>query len=233
MDFLNDPIAIGSFHAIQKGVLVVCSGGNDGPEPSSVVNTAPWILTVAATTIDRDFESDIVLGNGKILTGTAINFSNLTRTDMLPIVYADTLATNESSAQDASNCYPGSLDPVKTKGKIVVCSNTDTSLPSKLKKATVQSAGGRGMVLLDQIQKFVASNYGTFPLTSVMHQSGNEILSYIKTSNNPVATILRTRSVVNQKPAPAVAFFSSRGPGALTESILKVILKPNPVTEMK
>lgn len=53
--FLHDPIALGAFHAHQRGVLVVCDAGNDGPEPYTVVNTAPWILTVAASSIDRAF----------------------------------------------------------------------------------------------------------------------------------------------------------------------------------
>lgn len=66
-DFSNDPIAIGAFHAVEKGIVVVCSAGNDGPDKGSVVNAAPWILTVGATTIDRDFESDIVLGNTKVI----------------------------------------------------------------------------------------------------------------------------------------------------------------------
>lgn len=63
-DYVSDPIAIGAFHAARHGVLVVCSGGNDGPDHATVVNAAPWILTVAASNIDRDFQSDIVLGNG-------------------------------------------------------------------------------------------------------------------------------------------------------------------------
>lgn len=66
-DFLSDPIAIGAFHANERGVLVICSGGNDGPDPYTVVNAAPWILTVGASSIDRTFQSSIVLGNGKIL----------------------------------------------------------------------------------------------------------------------------------------------------------------------
>lgn len=39
---------------------------------------------------------------------------------------------------------------------------------------------------------------------------------------NPVATILPTVDVTGYKPAPVVAYFSARGPGGLTEGILKV-----------
>jgi subtilisin family serine protease len=63
----SDPIAIGSFHAVDHGIVVVCSAGNDGPSSSSVVNVAPWILTVAASTIDRDFQSNVVLGGNKVI----------------------------------------------------------------------------------------------------------------------------------------------------------------------
>lgn len=62
-----DPIAIGAFHAFEKGITVVCSAGNDGPGNGTVVNVAPWIFTVAATSIDRDFESNVVLGGNKII----------------------------------------------------------------------------------------------------------------------------------------------------------------------
>lgn len=67
MDFSTDTIAIGAFHAVENGIIVACSAGNDGPDPKTVVNIAPWILTVAATTIDRHFESDVVLGGNKVI----------------------------------------------------------------------------------------------------------------------------------------------------------------------
>lgn len=67
IDFKDDPIAIGSFHAVENGITVVCSAGNDGPSSATVVNAAPWILTVAATTIDRSFESNVVLGGNQVI----------------------------------------------------------------------------------------------------------------------------------------------------------------------
>lgn len=53
---------IGSFHAAQMGVAVVFSAGNDGPEASLVQNVSPWSLCVAASTIDRTFPTQLLLG---------------------------------------------------------------------------------------------------------------------------------------------------------------------------
>jgi subtilisin family serine protease len=61
----EDSIAIGAFSASQKGIITVCSAGNDGPTPASVTNVAPWIITVAASTIDRNFSSYAILGNNE------------------------------------------------------------------------------------------------------------------------------------------------------------------------
>jgi subtilisin family serine protease len=66
-DYFNDAISIGSFHAANRGVLVVSSAGNEG-YPGSATNLAPWMLTVAASSTDRDFTSDIILGNGAKIT---------------------------------------------------------------------------------------------------------------------------------------------------------------------
>ena len=63
----KDGIAVGALHAARRGVVVVCSGGNSGPAPSTVSNLAPWILTVGASSIDRSFNSPIRLGNSKVV----------------------------------------------------------------------------------------------------------------------------------------------------------------------
>jgi hypothetical protein len=61
----RDSIATGSFHAVAKGITVVCGASNDGPSAQTVQNTAPWILTVAASSMDRAFPTPITLGNNK------------------------------------------------------------------------------------------------------------------------------------------------------------------------
>lgn len=67
-DFFSDSIAIGSFHAMTRGILTSCSAGNSGPRPMSVENSAPWILTVAASALDRQFTTLVAFGDGKNIT---------------------------------------------------------------------------------------------------------------------------------------------------------------------
>jgi hypothetical protein len=53
---------------MRRGVLTSCSAGNDGPRPMSVENVAPWIMTVAATTVDRQYTTLVSFGDGKNVT---------------------------------------------------------------------------------------------------------------------------------------------------------------------
>ncbi|XP_057720862.1 subtilisin-like protease SBT4.8 isoform X2 [Arachis stenosperma] len=65
--FDKDTIAIGSFHAMKKGILTINSAGNDGPN-TATFSVSPWLFTVAATTMDR-----VLLGNGLMPLGKSIN----------------------------------------------------------------------------------------------------------------------------------------------------------------
>lgn len=62
--FFASSTDIGSFHAMQLGVSVVFSAGNDGPDPSTVGNVNPWSICVAASTMDRSFPTKISLDDG-------------------------------------------------------------------------------------------------------------------------------------------------------------------------
>ena len=55
--------SFGALHAVQKGIAVVYAAGNLGPARQVVSNTAPWVITVAASKIDRSFPTVITLGN--------------------------------------------------------------------------------------------------------------------------------------------------------------------------
>ncbi|KAH7668970.1 Tripeptidyl-peptidase II protein [Dioscorea alata] len=223
-DFNTDPIAIGSFHAVEKNVMVVCSAGNDGPSAESVVNAAPWILTVAATTIDRKFESDIALGgNNDAIKGEAINFSILDKSPMYPLIYGESAKSNSNSSTDqsASHCEVESLDLKKIKGKIVVCKHSEDDTSKSIIVDQLKDSGAIGVILVNDQLKSIASAYLDFPVTEILLQAAEELFTYINSTKKPVATILPTIAVTNYKPAPQIAYFSSRGPSSQTKNILK------------
>ncbi|GAV64622.1 Peptidase_S8 domain-containing protein [Cephalotus follicularis] len=60
-NFYRDSVAIGAFAAMEKGILISCLTGNTGPSSYSLSNVAPWITTVGAGTLDRDFLAYVVL----------------------------------------------------------------------------------------------------------------------------------------------------------------------------
>jgi subtilisin family serine protease len=67
-DIFTDEVSIGAFHALSRNILLVASAGNDGPTAGSVVNIAPWVFTIAASTLDRDFSSTITFDNNQQVT---------------------------------------------------------------------------------------------------------------------------------------------------------------------
>ena len=65
--YFKSPQAIGSFHSMRRGVVTSASAGNSGLSGGRVCNVAPWMLSVAASSIDRRFVDRVVLGNGKTI----------------------------------------------------------------------------------------------------------------------------------------------------------------------
>ncbi|KAL3514799.1 hypothetical protein ACH5RR_027516 [Cinchona calisaya] len=58
-------------------------------------------------------------------------------------------------------------------------------------------------------------------MSIITYQDGDEILSYINSTRNPVATILPTVTVENYTPAPTVAYFSAIGPVEKNDNLIK------------
>ncbi|KAJ6940286.1 subtilisin-like protease SBT4.14 [Populus alba x Populus x berolinensis] len=210
-DYVSNAIAIGAFHAMKNGIITVTSGGNDGPSSSSVANHAPWLLTVAASGIDREFRSKVELGNGKIVSGIGVNTFE-PKQKLYPIVSAAD-AGYSGSDDGARFCADGSLNPKKVQGKLVLCELGVWGADS-----VVKGIGGKGTILeseqyLDAAQIFMA------PATVVNATVSDTINNYIHSTKSPSAVIHRTQEV--KVPAPFIASFSSRGPNPGSERILK------------
>ncbi|XP_050259827.1 subtilisin-like protease SBT4.15 [Quercus robur] len=210
--YFNNPIAIGAFHAMKRGILTTCSAGNNGPYLYSVQNTAPWILTVGASGMDRQFRTLVKVGNGLKTAGFSINtFSPNKR--MYPLTTA-VKAANRSLEQDHSPwlCDDGSLDANKVKGKIVLCKEG-------LIQDYVKQIGGLGALVSLQQQKDTGFTF-TIPAAFIDANVGDKIEIYVNSTRAPQAVIYKSIAVHNAA-TPFVASFSSRGPNTISSSIIK------------
>ncbi|XP_017430955.1 subtilisin-like protease SBT5.4 [Vigna angularis] len=221
-EFFESGISIGSFHAVSHGITLVASGGNSGPILGSVSNIEPWTLTVGASTIDRDFVSNVILGNGKIFKGASLSRSGLPSNKKYPLITsAEALTKSASDSVNAFFCTNDTLDARKVKGKILVCLR---GVNSRVEKGVVAaSLGAVGMILANNAGQGdeIISDPHVLPATHVGFETGKYIYTYINHTKFPVASISRVRTKLGTKPAPIMAAFSSRGPNLLDPAILK------------
>ncbi|EFJ04532.1 hypothetical protein SELMODRAFT_236958 [Selaginella moellendorffii] len=220
MPYYLDSIAIGSFAAMERGIFVACSGGNEGPTDMSVTNIAPWITTVGASTMDRSFPANVKLGNGMVIQGVSLySGKGLPHHQQLKLVFPKPNTKNDSYS--ASLCMKNTLDPKAAKGKIVFCERG--SNPRVEKGYNVLQAGGAGMILANAVadgEGLVADSH-LLPATAVGARSGSVIRKYMHSTRNPTATIEFLGTVYGSGNAPVIASFSSRGPNPETPEILK------------
>ncbi|XVF70955.1 hypothetical protein PTKIN_Ptkin11bG0204000 [Pterospermum kingtungense] len=221
MEFSDDSISIGAFHAVKNGISVVASAGNSGPAPGSVSNVSPWMFTVGASTLDREFISYVELGNQKQLRGSSLASVTLSPRKSYPLISAEDANAANASPSDSILCQPGTLDPEKVKGKILVCLRGVNDRIDKGRQALL--AGAVGMILANDNTSGneVLADPHLLPATHLNFTDGAAVFAYINSTKNPTAYISPVNTELGTKPAPFMASFSSRGPNAIEPSILK------------
>ncbi|XP_050371390.1 subtilisin-like protease SBT5.4 [Argentina anserina] len=222
-EFFNDGIAIGSFHAIKKGIVVVTAAGNAGPDPGTVLHLSPWLLTVGASTIDREFTSYVTLGNKKQLKGASLSSKGLPSHMFYPLISAADARDADASTREAELCNDGALDPRKVQGKILVCLQEYDEHERTAKSQQAYVAGAVGMILVNDEKSGndVVADPHVLPVSHLNYTDGKHVLDYIKYTKTPVAYLTPVKTELGTKPAPLVAPFSSRGPNLLEQAILK------------
>ncbi|PAN08561.1 hypothetical protein PAHAL_1G420600 [Panicum hallii] len=212
--FYSDTTAVGAFSAVRKGIVVSASAGNAGPGEFTAVNVAPWILTVGASTINRQFPANVVLGDGETFNGTSLYAGTPLGASKIPLVYGGDVGS--------SVCEAGKLNASKVAGKIVVC---DPGVNGRAAKGeAVKLAGGAGAILVGS-KAFGEQALATahiLPATAVTFTAAEKIKKYIRTNASPVATVVFLGTAIGRTlSSPRMASFSSRGPNFIAPEIFK------------
>ncbi|MET3810599.1 subtilisin family serine protease [Arthrobacter sp. UYEF3] len=214
-----DPVSVAFLNAASTGIFVAASAGNSGPTASTVNHGAPWVTTVAATSFSQELQGTIEFADGSKFRGASIMNREVKNAGAV-------LAANAAAANPPSTpalCGPGTLDPAKIAGKVVVC---DRGVVDRVAKSTeVARGGGVGMILVNLSNSSLDTDQHAVPTVHVNPPATEAIKA--KLTKDPGMTV----SLVNKdttglplEAQPQMAGFSSRGPLLATDSDL---LKPD------
>lgn len=201
----RDPIAISAFAAMEKGIFVAAAAGNSGPSPATLHNGAPWLLTVGAGDLDREFAGTVDLGDGRSIIGASL-YVGAAALDESPLVFMG--ACNNITA----------LKQVRR--KIVVC-QTPSFVSTGVAISFAAAADVAGAIFIS------TTSYNPFfqrlelPGALVSPADGAAIMEYIEKSPAPTATVRFGQTILGRSGAPSVSLYTSRGPPRSCASVLK------------
>ena len=214
-----DAVEYAFMGAAAAGVFVATSAGNSGPTASTVAHNSPWVTTAAAST-HFNFENTVVLGNGAKYKGASISKTGV---GPVPIVNAKASGLAGADATALNLCGPGTLDPVKVTGKMVVC--TRGVYDRVAKSAEVARAGGVAMVLANaSAGQSLDADFHSVPTVHVPVTEGTAIATYAAAADATASIVLGDQTGGPTTPLPQIAGFSSRGPALANDSD---VLKPD------
>ncbi|XWS41900.1 hypothetical protein CRYUN_Cryun17cG0121800 [Craigia yunnanensis] len=200
----DDPIAVATFAAVEKGIFIAASAGNDGPLYWTLINGAPWMLTVGAGSIDREFNGTLTLGNGLQITFESLYPGNYSLNQM-SLVYVDECLSVEELKQ--------------LRNKMIVCKD-HPSISNQVENA--ESARVSAAVFISNYSS-LSELYtrSSFPAAFIGLHDGQTVIDYIKQTTNPRGRFQFRKTTFGTKPAPRVDAYSSRGPFLSCPRVLK------------
>ncbi|KAJ8500257.1 hypothetical protein OPV22_010809 [Ensete ventricosum] len=213
--FLDPSFA--SIHAVAKGITVIFAGGNDGPVTQTIANDIPWVITVAASTMDRSFPTLLTLGDNQTVVGQSILYES---TD-----------GGFKELVDGGSCSRDDLNSSDVVGKIVLCYDpviAKSSPPNQqfiLATINVQEAGGKGIIFAQysaSILHYIDEICNGTVCVFVDYEIGTQIKFYVANTRSPLVKVSLTQDMVGSGVmSPRVAAFSSRGPSLLFPDLVK------------
>jgi subtilisin family serine protease len=206
-DLLLDPTNVAFLSAAAAGIFVSASAGNDGPGASTLNHNAPWLTTVAASTV-APYAGTVVLGNG---TRKYAGITTTVTKDVgpAPLVAAGRVRRAGVSVARSSICDAITLDSAKVAGRIVVC---DRGVVDRVAKSDeVKRAGGVGMVLVNLTESSRDADLHAVPTVHLNVPQSLTVREYAL-SAGATATLKKGNLTSIPIAYPQIAGFSSRGP---------------------
>lgn len=201
------PEDLAFFNAAAAGVFVATSAGNDGPDPVTADHASPWYTTVAASTIPT-WEGTVQFdGFEQAGASVSVPFGESVTGPSIAAVDA-----GAAGAVDAQLCLPGTLDPAKVAGHIVVCDRGSNARAEK--SQVVKDAGGIGMVLVNVPggADSLDNDFHAVPTVHLNAEYREAVLAYVQGGVDRPITLVGENTTGVTTPTPQIAGFSSRGP---------------------
>ncbi len=201
------PDDISFFYAALAGVFVSTSAGNSGPDYATADHASPWYMTVAASTIPT-YEGTVEWNDEKAAgASVTVPFRESITADA---VYAGDIPAAGADETEAAMCFADTIDPAQAAGKIVVC---DRGVIARVaKSATVEAAGGIGMVLVNVTPGSLDNDFHSVPTVHIADTYRDALLGYVAGNPDAVLTLVGENTTGVVTPTPQIAGFSSRGP---------------------
>jgi len=201
--------------AVDAGIFVAASAGNtraNNPNPEGDVNhRGPWVMTVAASTHDRDGSATLFDMSGG--TNPPADISGASATDDLApqtIVYAGDFSNGDPDPEQCLNPFPAGT---WSNDEIVLC---DRGTIARVLKGVNVAAGGAGGMILANITGGNDSTNADFHVIPAIHVNiadGDVLRMWLASGNNHSGAIDGPAGGAgNPATADVLAGFSLRGP---------------------
>jgi subtilisin family serine protease len=196
--------ALAFLDAYRAGVFVAVSAGNSGPDAGTIgaPANAPWVTSVAASTTDRQFVSQLTLRSG---------------TDTLSVSGASiTAGVSGAPVVDAASLGDAQCEstlPSTVAGAIVLCMRGGSNTRVE-KSANVKAGGGVGMVLYNTTQRDIETDNYWLPTIHIDADTGAQVLAFTNAHSTTVVLgdITLSQRTIDRRFGDLIADFSSRGP---------------------
>ncbi|KAK4847790.1 hypothetical protein QYF36_005985 [Acer negundo] len=157
--------------------------GNSGPHAYTILNGAPWITTIGAGTIDRDYAALITLGDNELtLSGRSVYPENLFVSEV-PIYFG-----HGNRSKELCDLY--SLDPKDVAGKYIFCAfDYDGLVGFALQLDEMYRTGAVGAIFSSDTGQFSKPKDFDMPYVTINPKDGELVKEYMMNAKNATVSI--------------------------------------------